>query len=60
MKLHKSTKEKMVFGVCGGISESTGLDVSLLRLATVVGSIMTGSIILWVYLLLGILLPREN
>lgn len=60
MKLYKSNTEKMIFGVCGGISKATGIDVSILRLMTLIGSIVTGSIVLWIYLLLAILLPRSD
>ena len=50
----------MVFGVCAGISESTGIDVSLVRIATVLGAVFTGSIIFWIYLGLGIVLPLKD
>lgn len=50
----------MIFGVCSGLSEVTGVDVTILRLLTVVGAIFTGSLIFWIYLLLGILLPQKQ
>ena len=50
----------MNFGVCAGISEATGIDVSIVRIATVLGSIFTGSIVFWVYLGLGIILPLKE
>lgn len=59
-KLTKNKDKGMVFGVCAGISDATGIDVTLIRLATVVGSIMSGSIVFWIYLLLGILLPSKR
>lgn len=59
-KLHKNKKAGMLFGVCAGLSEYTGIDVSIIRLATVVGTIASGSIVFWVYLLLGILLPSKE
>lgn len=55
-KLHKS-KDRMLFGVCSGISESTGIDVTILRLMMFFGAFFTGSILFWIYLLLAILLP---
>lgn len=58
--LTKNKEDGMVFGVCAGISDATGIDVTLIRLATVVGSIMSGSIVFWIYLLLGILLPSKR
>ena len=59
-RLVKSRKDRMVFGVCGGLSNSTGLDAALIRLAFVVGAIFTGSILFWIYLLLGIVLPTDS
>lgn len=31
-KLHTSTKDKYFAGVCGGLAETTGIDVSIIRL----------------------------
>lgn len=58
-KLFK-TKNKALFGVCGGISQYIGIDVSLIRLVFILGTIFTGSILLWIYLLLAIILPKEE
>ena len=59
-RLFKDKKNGMFFGVCAGLSETTGIDVTILRLLTVVGAIFTGSLIFWIYLLLGILLPQKQ
>jgi phage shock protein C len=59
-RLTKSTHDKMVFGVCGGLADWTGLDSSIIRLGFVLGAIFTGSILFWIYLLLGIVLPNDN
>jgi phage shock protein PspC (stress-responsive transcriptional regulator) len=54
-------KHKMIFGVCSGIAEYTGINVTLIRIATVLGVFFSASILFWIYLLLGILLPpRED
>lgn len=58
--LHKNPNKGMVFGVCSGLSDYTGIDVSLLRLATVIAGVTSLSVVFWVYLLLGILLPSKN
>lgn len=58
-KLIKSSKNRMLFGVCGGLSQFTGIDASLIRLFFILGAIFTGSLLLWIYLLLGIILPKE-
>lgn len=58
-KLTKSQTNKMLFGVCGGIAEYSGIDASLLRVLWIVGTIFSGSILFWLYLLLGLILPKE-
>lgn len=58
--LFKDKENGMIFGVCAGISNSTGIDVSIIRLLTVFAAISTASIIFWIYLLLGILLPKKK
>jgi phage shock protein PspC (stress-responsive transcriptional regulator) len=57
---HKSNKNRVFFGVCGGLAESLGLDVSVVRLGFVVGAIFTGSILFWAYLLMALILPTED
>lgn len=56
-KLLKNKQKGMIFGVCAGLADYTGIDATLIRLATVIGTIVTGSVIFWLYLLLAILLP---
>ena len=58
-KLTKSQNDKMIFGVCGGLSEYSGVNPALIRLGFIIGSIFTGSILLWIYILLAILLPKS-
>ena len=58
--LQKNINNKMIFGVCAGLSDSTGIDVSLIRLGFVFGAIFTGSILFWIYILLAIILPKKN
>jgi phage shock protein PspC (stress-responsive transcriptional regulator) len=47
-------------GVCGGIAESIGVDISVVRLGFVAGAIFTGSILFWVYLIMALVLPTED
>jgi phage shock protein C len=58
-KLIKSNNNRILFGVCGGIAEYSGLDASLVRLLFILGTIFTGSLLFWLYLILGIILPKE-
>lgn len=56
-KLHLSEKNKMIFGVCEGLSASTGIDVRLIRLAFIISIFFGGTGIL-IYLILFAILPK--
>ena len=58
-KLTKSQNDKMIFGVCGGLAEYSGISPALARLGFIVGTIFTGSILFWLYVLMVILLPKK-
>lgn len=60
MKKLSKSKDKMIFGVCGGIAQFLGIDVSIIRALTAFGAVFTGSILLWIYLILAIILPSEQ
>lgn len=59
-KLMKSKNDRVFLGVCGGISKNIGIDAPIIRLGFILGTIFTGSILFWIYLLLGIILPVEE
>jgi len=58
--LHKSNKNRVFFGVCGGLAENTGVDAALLRIGFLLGAIFTGSILFWIYLGLALVLPTQD
>lgn len=58
-KLYKDKQNAMLFGVCAGISNYIGLDVSLVRILTIVSIFFSFSLVFWIYLLLAILLPQK-
>ncbi|MDO4283104.1 MAG: PspC domain-containing protein [Clostridia bacterium] len=59
-RLHSSKRNRMVFGVCGGIAESLGIDPSIVRILTVVVALVTTGIpVVLIYLLLSFILPEE-
>ena len=58
--LHKSNKNRVFFGVCGGLAENTGLDPVVLRIGFLLGAIFTGSILFWIYLGLALVLPTQD
>ena len=58
--LRRSTTDKWVAGICGGMAEYFQVDAPLVRLLWVVGSIFCGAIIggIVVYVLAWIIIPR--
>lgn len=58
-RLHKSAKERIFCGVCGGLAEYFGLDVSLVRLAWILFTCLGGSGLL-AYIIAAIVIPNER
>jgi phage shock protein C len=56
-KMHRSTTNKMVAGICGGLADYFGLDASLMRIIFVVLALLGGPGIL-LYIVLWIVLPE--
>ncbi|HEK86250.1 MAG: PspC domain-containing protein [Candidatus Saccharicenans sp.] len=60
-KLFRSTKQKMLGGVCGGLAEYFDLDVSLVRLIFVAVDLMTGLLpMILFYLIAWLVIPVER
>ena len=59
-RLTKSKKQKMLFGVCGGISEFFNIDITILRIILIVAvffSVGTGVI---AYLICAVVMPSAD
>lgn len=59
-KLYLSSKDKKIFGVCGGIADYFGADPTIVRLAWVLVTFLTGvapGVIAYVFA--AIVMPRE-
>ena len=60
-RLYKSESNKIISGVCGGISEYFGIDPSLVRIATVLlGALTAGAPLIIGYVICACILPRES
>ncbi len=57
-KLYRSTSDKKLFGVCGGIAQYFNVDSTIVRLIAVVLFICCG-IGLLAYLLAALVMPKE-
>lgn len=58
-RLRKSSQEKMVFGVAGGLADYFNIDPVLVRLAFVL-TIFAGGVGLIAYVVLAIIMPRQE
>ena len=57
-KLYKSSKNKIIDGVCAGIAEYFNIDQTLVRIGLVLFSAMGGAGIL-AYIIMAIIMPRN-
>ncbi|MGE5481533.1 MAG: PspC domain-containing protein [Bacteroidota bacterium] len=57
-RLYRSKRERILGGVCGGLAEYFGLDVSLVRLGWIVFVLLGGSGII-AYILAWFVIPAE-
>ena len=58
-KLERSYSNRVIAGVCGGLSEYFNIDIALMRVLFVVSAIC-GSFGFWMYIILWIVLPEER
>ena len=59
-RLYLSDREKKLGGVCGGLGEYLDADPTIVRLATVLVTILTGFFpILFGYLIAWMIIPRQ-
>lgn len=58
-KLVRDIKNKKLAGVCAGVANYFGLDVTLVRIIWLVLALM-GSLGVWVYLILLLVLPKAE
>lgn len=57
-KFYKNRKNSMLFGVCSGLSDYFGLDVTALRILTVILAVFTALPITLMYIITGLLAPK--
>jgi phage shock protein C len=61
MPLHRSTRNKIIAGVCGGIAETLGWDPTLVRILYVVLSIASAAFPgILVYIILWLVMPKAE
>ena len=58
-KLYKSSKNKKLAGVCGGLAEYLNIDVTVLLLICAILSLFYGSGII-IYIICALVIPDDN
>lgn len=58
-KLLRSTENKLLMGVCGGIGEYFGIDPTIVRVIAVILGIGSVGTALIIYLIMGFVVPQE-
>ena len=58
-RLRRSRRNRMIFGVCGGLAELFGISSFWFRLAFLIALIPGGIPGLLIYLLFALIMPRE-
>lgn len=56
-RLYRSTTDRSLAGVCGGLAAWMGIDPSLIRIAWVLLSLMSGGVFVLLYIVLAIVVP---
>ncbi len=57
-KLYRSTKNRILFGVCGGVAEFIGIDPTIVRVLWAILSLFYGTGII-IYIILCLIIPNE-
>lgn len=58
-KLYRSRSDKMIAGVCGGLADYSGIDVTIWRIIFVLIA-LPGGVSVLVYFILWLLMPLES
>jgi phage shock protein C len=58
-KLYRSSRDRKLFGVCGGLAEYLGVDATLLRILLIVVTVFSAGSVIIVYIIAGFVIPRE-
>jgi phage shock protein C len=59
-QLYRSSDDRMISGVCGGLGEYFNIDPTIIRLIFVFGSFITGSFLFWVYIVMMFVVPEKT
>ena len=58
-KLYRSRTDRKIWGVCGGLAKYFDMDPTIVRVIFV-ASLLCGTLGLWVYIIMAIIVPQES
>jgi len=58
-KLYRSRTDRKIWGVCGGLAKYFDMDPTIVRVIFV-ASLLCGTLGLWVYIVMAIIVPVEG
>ena len=58
-QLYRSSNDKMIAGVCGGLGDYFDIDPTIIRLIFVFGTILSVSGLFWAYLVMMFVVPEK-
>ncbi|OMF38921.1 hypothetical protein BK133_01420 [Paenibacillus sp. FSL H8-0548] len=58
-KLYRSSRDKKLFGLCGGLAEMLNVDATLVRILLIVVTIFTSGAVILIYIIAGLVVPKE-
>ena len=58
-KLYRSQTDRKIWGVAGGLAEHFDVDPTLIRIIFA-ASLLVGTLGLWVYIIMAIVVPKES
>ncbi|MDF9843478.1 MULTISPECIES: PspC domain-containing protein [unclassified Paenibacillus] len=59
-KLYRSTTDKMLTGLCGGLARHFNLDTTLVRLLVAAAAFFSFGTVLLIYIIASIIIPKET
>ena len=58
-KFYRSRTDRKIWGVCGGLAKYFDVDPTIVRVIFV-ASLLCGTMGLWVYIIMAIIVPQES
>ena len=58
-RLYRSTANRMICGVCGGVGDYLGVDPTVVRVVWVIAAFF-GTVGLWAYLACALIIPEDT